>query len=59
MKRKKASDFDQGLLNLFDQYVHGLVDRRFFVKEASKYAIGGLTVAGILDSLSPNYTFAQ
>ncbi|MDQ8180135.1 dienelactone hydrolase family protein [Pelagicoccus sp. SDUM812005] len=59
MKRKKASDFDQGLLNLFDQYVHGLVDRRFFVKEASKYAIGGLTVAGILDSLSPNYAFAR
>ncbi|MBD5782274.1 dienelactone hydrolase family protein [Pelagicoccus sp. NFK12] len=59
MKRKKASDFDQGLLDLFDQYVHGLVDRRFFVKEASKYAIGGLTVAGILDSLSPNYAWAQ
>ncbi len=59
MKRKKASDFDQGLLNLFDQYVHGFVDRRFFLKEASKYAIGGLTVAGILDSLSPNYAWAR
>lgn len=59
MKRKKASDFDQGLLDLFDQYVHGLVDRRFFLKEASKYAIGGLTVAGILDSLSPNYVWAR
>lgn len=59
MKRKQASDFDQGLLNLFDKYVHGFVDRRFFLKEASRYAVGGLTVAAIVDSLSPNYAFAR
>lgn len=59
MKRKNAADFDQGLLDLFDQYVHGLVDRRFFLKEASKYAIGGLTVAGLVESLSPNYAWAR
>ncbi len=59
MKRKNASDFDQGLLDLFDQYVHGFVDRRFFLKEASKYAIGGLTVAGLVESLSPNYAWAR
>lgn len=59
MERKKASDFDQDLLNLFDKYVHGLVDRRYFLKEASKYAVGGLTVAAIVESLSPNYAWAQ
>src|SRR3712207_7379390 len=36
MERKKASDFDQELLNLFDQYVHGLIDRRGFLDRASK-----------------------
>lgn len=59
MMRKKASDFDQDLLDLFDRYVHGLVDRRFFLKEAGKYAVGGLTVAAIVDSLSPNYAWAR
>ena len=31
MERKKAGDFDQELLNIFDQYVHGLIDRRGFL----------------------------
>ena len=30
MERKKASDFPQELLNLFDKYVHGGIDRRSF-----------------------------
>lgn len=59
MERKKASEFDQGLLELFDKYVHGLIGRRFFLREASKYAVGGITVAGIMESLSPNYAWAS
>lgn len=59
MKRLKASDFDQGLLNLFDKYVHGFIDRRSFMKDAGKYAVGGLTITAILDSLSPNYAWAR
>lgn len=38
MQRKKASDPDQGLLNLFDQYVHGIIDRRGFLSAASGFA---------------------
>jgi carboxymethylenebutenolidase len=30
MERKKASDFPQELLNLFDGYVHGGISRRDF-----------------------------
>jgi carboxymethylenebutenolidase len=30
MERKKASDFPQELLNLFDGYVHGGISRRQF-----------------------------
>lgn len=59
MDRKKSTDFDQGLLDLFDKYVHGLLGRRSFLREASKYAVGGITVAGIMESLSPNYAFAR
>jgi len=59
MKRKKATDFDQNLLNLFDQYVHGFITRREFLESASRFAVGGLTAAGILESLNPNYVQAQ
>jgi carboxymethylenebutenolidase len=59
MERKKASDFDQELLNLFDSYVHGGVDRREFLERAKRFAVGGVTAAGLLDSLSPQYAWAQ
>jgi carboxymethylenebutenolidase len=59
MERKQASDFDQGLLNLFDQYVHGDVDRRGFLERAAKYAAGGVTAMMLLDALSPRFAEAQ
>lgn len=59
MKRKNASDFDQRLLTLFDRYVHGLISRREFLDGASKFAVGGLSTAAILDSLSPRYAEGQ
>ena len=31
MERRKASEFDQELLNLFDLYVHGGINRREFM----------------------------
>ena len=45
MDRKKASDFPQELLNLFDGYVHGGIDRRQFLDGAQKFAVGGITAA--------------
>jgi carboxymethylenebutenolidase len=59
MDRKQASDFDQELLDLFDKYVHGLVDRRGFLDRAAKFAVGGVTALMLLDSLSPRFAEAQ
>jgi carboxymethylenebutenolidase len=59
MERKKASDFDQELLNLFDQYVHGYIDRRGFLDRASKFAVGGIGAAALLDQLNPAFAAAQ
>jgi len=59
MERKTAHDFDQDLLILFDAYVHGLLDRRGFLEQASKYAVGGVTAAMLLDQLSPKFTENQ
>ena len=59
MERPKASDFDQELLNLFDQYVHGAIDRRGFLDRAAKFAVGGMTAAMLLDALNPKFAEAQ
>lgn len=59
MERKKASDFPQELLGLFDLYVHGDIGRREFLDGARKYATGGVTAAALLESLAPNYAWAD
>jgi carboxymethylenebutenolidase len=59
MNRQKATDFHPQVLKLFDQYVHGGINRREFVERAAPFAAGGTTAAGILASLSPNYAWAQ
>lgn len=57
--RKQASDFDQGLLDLFDRYVHGLIDRREFLDGAASFAVGGVSATALLESLSPKYAERQ
>lgn len=59
MARLTAADFDQELLILFDAYVHGDIDRRGFLERASRYAVGGVTAAGLLAALSPDFAAAQ
>jgi carboxymethylenebutenolidase len=59
MERKHASDYDQELLDLYDGYAHGQVDRRGFLSGAAKFAVGGLTAVQLLDNLSPDYALAE
>jgi carboxymethylenebutenolidase len=59
MERKTVHDFDQELLILFDAYVHGDIDRRGFIDRASKFAVGGVTAAMLLDQLNPKFAEAQ
>jgi len=57
--RLTAQDFDQELLILFDAYVHGSLDRRGFLSGAQKFAKAGVTAAGLLAALSPNFAAGQ
>ncbi len=57
--RKKASDFDPRILEIFDGYVHGKMSKRDFISRAGKYAVAGVTGAMILEQLQPNYALAQ
>jgi len=59
MERLTAKDFNPELLNIFDQYVHGDIDRRGFLDRAAKYAAAPVTAAMLLDMLSPKFAEAQ
>jgi carboxymethylenebutenolidase len=59
MERRKASDYPPDVLKLFDGYVHGYISRREFLDRAAKYAVGGFTAAAMLESLRPNFAWAQ
>lgn len=59
MDRKSASDFDQRVLDLYDDYAHGRLSRRDYIRALSAFAVGGMTVETLLSSLTPNYAWAQ
>lgn len=59
MARKTAKDFHPQVLRLFDQYVHGLIPRREFLKQAAGYAAAGVAAEGLLELLNPRFAEAQ
>jgi len=59
LPKKTAADFDPEVMKLFDQYVHGAIDRRGFIASATKYAVGGVSATMLLEMLSPNFVAAQ
>jgi len=58
-QRLTANDFAPEVLRLFDQYVHGLIDRRGFLDGAARFAVGGTTAVALLEALSPKFAQAQ
>lgn len=58
-RRLDQHDFHPEVLRLFDQFVHGLIDRRAFLSGAGRYAAGAAGAAGLLAALSPEFAAAQ
>lgn len=59
MTRLTSQDFAPEVLRLFDQYVHGAIDRRGFVQGAGKYATAAVSAEALLALLAPNFANAQ
>ncbi len=57
--KQTAADFDPAVLKLFDQYVHGGIDRRGFLDGVARYAVAGTTAVALLEALSPRFAEAQ
>ena len=58
-ERKKATSFPQEILQLFDGYVHGTIERRDFLEGAARVLGGGGAAIAALDALSPQYAWAE
>ncbi|KKX59240.1 YghX family hydrolase [Pseudomonas putida] len=59
MTRLTAKDFSPQLLELYDYYAHGLINRREFLDRAALFTLGSLTASALLASLSPDYALAE
>ncbi len=59
MEHENPKNFDQGVYDLFDKYVHGDIDRRGFLDGASRFAVGSMTAAMMLDALTPRFAAAE
>jgi len=59
MERLTAKDFAPELLELYDYYVHGKINRREFLDRAAKFTLGGIAAASVLAALSPDYALAE
>ncbi|MEL7423346.1 MAG: dienelactone hydrolase family protein [Bacteroidota bacterium] len=56
---KKPIKVQQEVFDLYDAYAHNKIDRRTFMEQLSAYAVGGLTVATLMDHLLPKYEQKQ
>ena len=57
--RLTAADFPREVLALFDQYVHGAIDRRGFVARCAGVVGSAAAASATLDLLKPNFAAAQ
>lgn len=57
--RLTSRDFAPEVLRLFDQYVHGLLDRRGFLQGAARHATAAVSAEALLAQLAPNFAQAQ
>jgi carboxymethylenebutenolidase len=59
LRGMSPKDLDPNVWILFDQYVHGSIDRRGFLEGVGKYLVGGMTAMGVLGMLQPDFARAQ
>ena len=49
----------QEAFDWYDEYAHGMIDRRAFMERLSSIAVGGLTMAALTSALMPAYAHAE
>jgi carboxymethylenebutenolidase len=52
-------EIDQRVFDLYDEYCHGLIDRREFLERAGVLTVGGVSALAMAQALLPRYALAQ
>lgn len=55
----QARDIPQEAFDWYDEYAHGIIDRREFMRRLSGLAVAGLTITSLSSALLPNYALAE
>ena len=58
-KSAKQHPIPQEAFDWYDEYAHGLIDRRTFISRLSSLTAGGLTLGILLPALTPDYALAE
>jgi carboxymethylenebutenolidase len=59
MELQTKSKLAPEVIELYNRYIHGEIDRRSFLDGAGKFAVGGLTATAMVEMLMPNYALGQ
>ncbi len=52
-------EIDQRIFDLYDEYCHGVIERREFLSRAAAITIGGVSALAMAQALLPRYAEAQ
>jgi len=58
-KGKERRTVPSEAVQLYDQFIHGEINRRSFLNGVKKFAVAGLTAGAIVDALMPDYAMGQ
>jgi carboxymethylenebutenolidase len=59
MEPLTQAEIDQRVFDLYDEYCHGHIDRREFLRRAGALTIGGVSALAMAEALLPRYARAQ
>ncbi|MBT5484431.1 MAG: dienelactone hydrolase family protein [Gammaproteobacteria bacterium] len=59
MSNKERRTVPREAVQLYDEFIHGEIDRRSFLNGLKKFAVAGLTTSAIADALMPDYAMGQ
>ncbi|MBJ7551343.1 dienelactone hydrolase family protein [Marinomonas ostreistagni] len=57
--RSELPVIPQSAFDWYDEYAHGDIDRRTFIRRLSTLGVAGLTVSAVSSALLPNYALAE
>jgi len=59
MSAKERRTLPIEAIEIYNQFIHGEISRREFLRGAQKFAVAGLSASAIVEALMPNYAMGQ